>query len=153
MAIASTPVSPSDWSYDKQTKRSEANNCNMSGIVTLELPDRLLQQVQEIATLTQRQVEEVLLEWIARAASELAIESLPDEQVLALCDLKMQPAQQEALSDLLARNQEGPLNHADMARLDELMQVYRHGMVQKARATKVAVERGLRSALSEQHAS
>ena len=120
----------------------------MAEIVKLELPETLAQRAKEIAALTQRRLEDVLVEWIDQAINELPIESLPDQQVLALCDLQMEPEQQEVFSDLLARNQEGQLNDAEVNQLNELMQVYRNGLVRKARALKVAVGRGLRPALS-----
>jgi len=60
----------------------------------------------------------------------------------------METSEQEVLSDLLARNAEGQLMVAEVRQLDELMQVYRRGMVRKARALKVAVDRGLKPALN-----
>ncbi|MGK7873791.1 MAG: hypothetical protein AB4426_10920 [Xenococcaceae cyanobacterium] len=120
----------------------------MAEIVTLKLPESLAQQAREIAALTERRLEDLLVEWIDRAITELPVESLPDEQVLALCDLQMETEQQEALSNLLARNREGELNEAEVSQLDAIMQVYRRGLVRKAQALKVAVERGLRSALN-----
>ena len=78
---------------------------------------------------------------------EPPVDALPDDQVLALCDIQMDPVQQEELSELLARNREGELDPAHYDRLDQLMGVYRRGLVRKAQALKVAVERGLRSLL------
>ena len=121
----------------------------MTETVTLELPEALAQQAKQIATLTHRRLEEILVEWIDYAIAELPIESLSDNQILALCDLQMEAAQQEIFSGLLAQNREGELNEAGVSRLDGLMQVYRRGLIHKARALKVAVERGLRPALSE----
>jgi hypothetical protein len=120
----------------------------MTEIVTLELPEALAQQAKEIAALTHRRLEDVLVEWIDRAVAELAIESLPDEQVLVLCDIQMQPDQEAMLSDLLARNREGQLSQAEAQQLDALMQLYRRGLVRKARALQVAVSRGLRPPLA-----
>jgi hypothetical protein len=120
----------------------------MAEIVTLELPETLAQRAKEIAALTNRRIEDVLVEWIDRASAELPVESLPNDWVLALCDMQMEPEQQEALSDLLVRNREGQLDDEDANQLNELMQVYRDGLVRKARALKVAVERGLRPALN-----
>ena len=88
------------------------------------------------------------LNGLDRVSTELPVESLPDDWVLALCDMQMEPEQQEALSDFLDRNREGQLNHEEANQLNELMQVYRDGLVRKARALKVAVERGLRPALN-----
>lgn len=121
----------------------------MTETVTIELPEALAQQAKQIAALTHRPLKEILVEWIDYAISELPIESLPDRQILALCDLQMEAEQQEIFSSLLAQNREGELNEAGVNQLDALMQVYRRGLVHKARALKVAVERGLRPALSE----
>lgn len=130
------------------TMRRKAKLVKMAEIITLELPERVAQQAKEIAALTHRRLEDVLVEWIDRAITELPVESLPDEQVLVLCDLQMERQQQEVFSDLLARNQEGQLNDAEVKRLDDLMEVYRRGLVRKARAMKVAVKRGLKPALN-----
>jgi hypothetical protein len=105
-----------------------------------------VQRAKETAALTNRRLEDVLVEWIHQAATHLPIESLPNAQVLALCESRLSDADQSALSDLLSCNREGQLNPDQARQLDELMQLYRRGMVQKARALKVAVSRGLRPA-------
>lgn len=115
----------------------------MSEIITLQIPETLAQKAKEIAAFSDRSLEDVLLEWIYRASDELPVESLPDDQVLTLCDLQMENQQQEFLSELLAHQRERPLNEIENSQLDELMQVYRRGLVRKAKALKVAVERGL----------
>ena len=51
--------------------------------------------------------------------------------------------QQKVFSNLQARNSEGLLNAQEVKKLNELMQVYRHGSVRKAKAMQVAVMRGL----------
>jgi len=76
-----------------------------------------------------------------------SVEHLPDDQVLALCDLQLEPAQQAELRRLLARNREGALSSAEIGQLDTLMQTYRRGLVRKAQAFNVAVQRGLRPPL------
>ena len=75
--------------------------------------------------------------------NEIPIDTLPDEQVLALCNLQMDGQQQRFFSDLQARNSEGLLNAQEVKKLNELMQVYRHASVRKAMAMQVAVMRGL----------
>lgn len=120
----------------------------MSATVTLELPDAVVRKARKLAEHTQRNVEDVLLEWLDRAAGEPSIDDLPDEQILALRDLQMSSEQQEELGELLARQREHALEGSERMRLDELMAVYRRGMVQKARALKVAVERGLQPPLT-----
>lgn len=119
----------------------------MAKLVTIELPDMLAQRAKEIAALTHRQIEDVLIEWIDRAVTDLPVESLPDEQVLALCDMQMmEREQQRVFSELLARNREGQLNDAEIDQLEELMQIYRRGLTRRARALQVALDRGLRPA-------
>ena len=85
----------------------------------------------------------MLIEWIDHTISDIPIDTLPDEQVLALCNLQMGGQQQRLFSDLQARNSEGLLNAQEVKKLNELMQVYRHGSVRKAKAMQVAVMRGL----------
>jgi predicted transcriptional regulator len=88
----------------------------MAEIVTLELPETLAQRAKEIAILTNRRIEDVLFEWIDRASTELPVESLPDDWVLALCDMQMESEQQEALSELLEGNREGQLDNEQTIR-------------------------------------
>src|SRR5262249_21336487 len=102
--------------------------------VTLELPEELARRARAAATQADRRLEEVLVEWIDRAVPESAVEDLSDEQILALCDRQMDAGQQEELSDLLGRNREGLLGGAERDRLDELMRVYRRGLIRKAQA-------------------
>ncbi|MFZ1463680.1 MAG: hypothetical protein WA089_23880, partial [Anaerolineae bacterium] len=70
----------------------------MSETIVLELPDRLARSTREIATRTQRRLEDLLVDWIDRTMSDLPVEALPDSQVLALCDSQLTNAQQEQLS-------------------------------------------------------
>ena len=88
------------------------------------------------------------MKWIRRAGAEPVLELLADEELLAVCDLQPEPDQEEALSQLLERNQEEKLSTVKRDRLKELMRVYRAGLVRKAQALKVAVTRGLRPRLS-----
>lgn len=130
------------------TIEASATVNKMAEIITLELPEPLARQAKEIAALTDRRLEDVLLEWLNHAITDLPIESLPDAQVLALCDSHLSQEQQTTLSNLLFRNQEGQLHASDRQQLDELMQIYRSGLVRKARALQVAVSRGLRPPLA-----
>jgi hypothetical protein len=120
----------------------------MSVTVTLQLPEDLAQRARAIALQTQRPLEEVLVDWLDRAGTEVPVESLSNEQILALCDSQLDPDQQETLGELLARNRESLLKGSEGERLEELMQIYRRGLVRKAKALRIAVERGLRPPLS-----
>ena len=120
----------------------------MSEMFTIELSETTARIVREIADRTGRDLEQVLSELLDRSITDLPMEALPDEQVLALCDMTMSESEQTELSDLLAAQQEGQLSQGERARLDDLMQVYRRGLVRKSEALRVAVQRGLRPALS-----
>ena len=115
--------------------------------VTLDLPPELAERAQAVAAQSHRRVEDVLLEWLGRAATDVPVDLLPNEQVPALRDQQMSDDQQRELSDLLARQREGSLDGVERRRLNELMDIYRRGMVQKAQALKVAVDRGLQPPL------
>jgi len=120
----------------------------MSHVVTLDLPPALAARVQAAAAQSHRRLEDVLLEWIDRAATDVPVDLLSDEQVLALRDHQMAEDQQRELSELLASQREGCLDDAMRRRLGDLMDIYRRGMVQKAQALKVAVDRGLQPPLN-----
>jgi hypothetical protein len=115
----------------------------MSESIALELLETLVKKVKEIAALNRQGIEEMLIEWIDHTINEIPIDTLPDEQVLALCNLLMGEQQQRLFSDLQARNSEGLLNAQEVKKLNELMQVYRHGSVRKAKAMQLAAMRGL----------
>ena len=121
----------------------------MSETVTLEVPDELARRVRALATATHRRFEDVALEWLRRAVEEPPVEALPDGELLALCDATLDPADQEALSDLLAGHRERFLTAPEKASLDALMGTYRRALVLKARALKEAVGRGLRPPLTD----
>jgi len=117
--------------------------------VKLNIPDEVADRAREVADATQRRVEDVLVEWLDRASTDVPVESLSNEQVLELCDIQMSRKQQRELSALLEKNRESELDDAGRARLDDLMTVYRQGLVRKSEALRVAVERGLRPPLSQ----
>ena len=99
----------------------------MAELVTLELPEQVVRSAREIATRTHRPLEEVLVEWIDRAAAELPVDALGDEQVLALADMQLDAAQNDELSDLLCQNQAGTISEEQRRHLQELMHAYRRG--------------------------
>jgi hypothetical protein len=119
----------------------------MSELITLELPDGLVQSARSVAARTQRRVEDVLVEWLDRAVTDEPVDALPDDQILALSNLQMSETQQAELHDLLAVQREGRLDKVERVRLAALMDTYRRGMVRKAQALEVAVARGLRPPL------
>lgn len=86
-------------------------------------------------------------EWLNRFVQDLPIDTLSDEEILALCDSQMEEDEQILLNELLSAQREGELTQTQRETLDELMSRYRHGLVRKAEALKIAVARGLRQPL------
>jgi hypothetical protein len=121
----------------------------MSEMVTLEIPDDLARRARELAAATHRRFEDVVVDWLRRTVDEPPVEALGDLDLLALCNATLDTSDQESLSELLIEQREGTLTAQDKARLDALLDVYRRGLVLKARAWKEAVARGLRPPLSD----
>jgi hypothetical protein len=78
---------------------------------------------------------------------ELHVESMSDEEVLALADVRFSDEEDDELSELLELNREGEINSAGHQRLDELMRIYQIGLHHKSQALREAVLRGLREPL------
>lgn len=119
----------------------------MSEMFTIELPETTARLIREIAARTGRKPTTVLTDWIDQSVSELPIETLTDADILALADMTLAEHDQEEMADLLDAQREREITPTGRIRLDELMQVYRRGMVRKSEALKEAVLRGLRPRL------
>ena len=116
--------------------------------ISLDIPDSIVQQAQQLASQNQQRLEDILLEWLTHSFTEHPVETLPDSQILALCNMQLDELQQEALDTLLEKQREDELTPVDSQELKFLMKLYRRGLLRKAKALKVAVERGLVSPLS-----
>ncbi len=121
----------------------------MSETLTIEIPYELAQQARALAIAGNRRLEDAVVEWIGRVVADPPVESLPDGELLAICDATLDGVRQEELSVLLADHREGTLAISQRVRLEELMAGYRRGLVLKARALSEAVARGLRPRLDD----
>lgn len=119
----------------------------MHELIAIPVSERVVRQARHTAIQSQKQIEEILADWLERTIVEMPVETLSDEEILQLCDLQLTAQQQNALSDLLAKNSEGALQTRERFDLDELMRVYEQGLLRKAQALKEAVQRGLREPL------
>jgi hypothetical protein len=63
----------------------------MSEKVTIELPDELARRAKAIAAASRRRLEDAVIEWIRRAVAEPDVKTLPDDEVLRLCDATLEP--------------------------------------------------------------
>jgi len=119
----------------------------MTEQITIQVSDSVVRSAARMATQNQQSIEEVLSDWLHYAVTELPVDMLPDEEVLALTELQLTPEQQAILNSLLTRNREGTLKVKERRRLDEMMRIYEHGLLRKAQALRVSVQRGLREPL------
>ena len=111
--------------------------------VTLDLQEHIVARAYEVATRSARDIEEVLAEWIGQYVNDLPVEDLSNAEVLQLCRYELNPIHEHELRQLLCQRREYSLSGTESGRLDELLQIYRKGVVRKARALQVASARGL----------
>ena len=119
----------------------------MAERITIQVSDSVERCAAHVAAQSQQRVEKVLSDWLDYTVSELPVDMLPDEDVLALTELQITQEQQATLNALLIKNREGMLDVEERRRLDEMMRIYEHGLLRKSQALRVAVQRGLREPL------
>jgi hypothetical protein len=124
--------------------------------VTLQLPEHLVEHAKRFGEATQREVGQVLADTLemmwATIGTGLELEppvsTLADEDVLALADAKMDPAQNDRLGELQARGKVNGLTEAERVELLALLHLYQVGQMRKSESLAEAVRRGLRAPLS-----
>jgi hypothetical protein len=114
--------------------------------ITIDIPPEVVEQIRLEATRQGLEPGPFLVGFLHDRftdAQEVPISQQSDAEVLALCDRMMTDDDQTEMSQLLEQHREGLLTEPAQQRLDALMQIYRTGMVEKAEAWKIAVDRGL----------
>ena len=122
----------------------------MNQQITLTVSDNVWLYAKAVATQKKQRTEEVLSDWLEKVSSEVEIEKFSDVKIIALANLQLPESQQETLHELLEKNGEGELTALEKKYLDELMEVYNDALLTKAKAMRVAVERGLIEPLSSE---
>ena len=122
----------------------------MNTQVVLNLPEDTYQRAAQFAAYSMRDLTEVIASTLATALpssdviSQLnGISKLPNGEVLALTKLRMEPAADRRLSELLDHQQAGALDDRDCAELAALMRIYEIGLLRQSQALAEAVERKL----------
>jgi hypothetical protein len=126
----------------------------MSTQITLDLPDETLRRAQTYAAYAERDLSEIISAALASSLpspeiiDELrAISKLPDDEIVALTELQMEPDADHRLSALLERQQAGRLTEMERAELAALMRDYEIGLLRQSHGLVEAVRRGLRPPL------
>lgn len=76
--------------------------------------------------------------------SAIPVGCLSDKEAMALSEMKFSDEQDSMLIDLLARQRESQLDSEGRRQLSELMRIYERGLLRKAQASRLAIERVLR---------
>lgn len=124
--------------------------------VTLRLPEDLVEHAKRFGEVTERDAGQVLADALAMMWSAMGMEAelipdvatLTDDEVLALADTKMDPAQNDRLAELQSRGKAEGLTETEQAKLFRLLHLYQVGQLRKSAGLAEAVRRQLRAPLS-----
>ncbi|MBI1922971.1 hypothetical protein HYR99_01840, partial [Candidatus Poribacteria bacterium] len=61
----------------------------MSEQITIQVSDRVMRHATHIAAQGQQRIDEVLANWLESVITEMPVEALSDEEVLALTELQL----------------------------------------------------------------
>jgi len=117
--------------------------------VTIILPEKVIANLSSVASKSHRRIEEVIVEKIecdfAIDAGELKkqIAVCSDREVLELAEIKMPAKQDERLSRLLNKQNEGNLSGDEQKEMWQLMDASRLTTLKKAYALREIARRGL----------
>lgn len=118
--------------------------------VILNLPDDTFERAAKYAAYAHRDVSEIIAAALASSLPSMdaidqlrAISKLPNEEIVALTELRMESETDRRLSELLDRQQAGELTDLERAELAALMRAYEMGLLRQSQALVEAVRRGL----------
>ena len=118
------------------------------------MPDDTYERAAKYAAYAHRDVSEIIAAALASSLPSLdaidqllAISKLPDEEIVALTELRMEHKADLRLSELLDRQEAGELSDLERAQLAALMKNYEMGLLRQSQALAEAVSRGLRPPL------
>lgn len=117
----------------------------MTAQITLNLPDEVYRQAELLAQQRHRSVSEILVETLENFLLPTAkpVSALPDSEVIALTQLRLQPIQEQRLSELLERQQCGTITQIEREELQALIHIYEDRLLRQAQALNESVRRGL----------
>ena len=117
----------------------------MTAQITLNLPDEVYHQAELLAQQRHRTVSEILVETLEKFLLPTAkpVSALSDSEVIAQTQLRLQPLQEQRLSELLDRQQSGTIAYVEPDELQALIHIYETRLLRQAQALNEAVRRGL----------
>ena len=115
--------------------------------VTLNLPEKIYQNVSSAARKSKRKLADLIVadiqEKYSVQNSERPLANFSDEEVLALANLQMPKKQSERHSALLYKNQAETLKPAEKQELDFFQQIYGVALSRKTDGIYEAIQRDL----------
>jgi predicted DNA-binding protein len=117
----------------------------MTAQITLNLSDEVYRQAELLAQQCHRSVSEILVETIENFLLPTAkpVSALSDSEVIALTQLRLQPVQEQRLSELLEHQQCGTITDFEREELQALIHIYEDRLLRQAQALNESVRRGL----------
>ncbi len=117
----------------------------MTAQITLNLPDEVYHQAELLALQRHRTVSEILVETLEKFLLPTAkpLSALSDSEVITQTQLRLQPVQEQRLSELLDRQQSGKIAFVERDELQALIHIYETRLLLQAKALNEAVRRGL----------
>lgn len=117
----------------------------MTAQITLNLPDEVYHQAELLAQQRHRTVSEILVETLENFLLPTAkpVSALSDSEVITQTQLRLQPLQEQRLSELLDRQQSGTIAFLERDELQALIHIYETRLLRQAQALNEAVRRGL----------
>lgn len=123
----------------------------MSTQVMVSLPDHVYQRARRLSELSGLDVEDIIAERLDLLLPPLRsemdtrpVETLTNEEVIAVAEGMMDETLSSRVSVLLQKNQADTLTEAERGELKMLFDIYEVGQLRKAKAAVEAVERGLK---------
>jgi len=117
----------------------------MTAQITLNLPDEVYHQAELLAQQSHRTVSEILVETLEKFLLPTAkpVSALSDSEVITQTQLRLQPVQEQRLSELLDRQQSGTIASVELDELQALIHIYETRLLRQAQALNEAVRRSL----------
>lgn len=117
----------------------------MTAQITLNLSDEVYRQAELLAQQCHRSVSEILVETLENFLLPTAkpVSELSDPEVIALTQIRLQPVQEQRLSELLEHQQCGTITDFEREELQALIHIYEDRLLRQAQALNESVRRGL----------
>lgn len=118
--------------------------------ITLNLPENVYRNFTKLAEKKHRRIEDVIADKLQGDLPsddpEETVAGWPDEDVLALANLKLPVEQANRMAELLDRQQTGLITNVEKSELEMYIEIYNNANLRKAHGIVESVKRGLISA-------